>query len=158
MPEEQMPTTIIAADAKLIGDLTFKNAATLLGQVEGTIAGDGELKIADSAIANAKINASTITVDGQVKGDIAATQRLQLNQNASVLGDINARSLSVAEGASFVGHCRVGDDAVTPQSLEPKLNHSTQTQESLDQTPEPIEARINGHAHTQTQFDSTDHG
>ncbi|MEM1166582.1 MAG: polymer-forming cytoskeletal protein [Planctomycetota bacterium] len=103
------PATVIASDAKLVGEMSFERGARVLGVVEGRIDGRGELHLEAGATARAEIMAESIQVDGRVIGNVAASQRLELSSDAVVEGDIVARSLIVAEGASFSGHCRVGE-------------------------------------------------
>lgn len=51
-------------------------------------------------------------VDGQIEGNVTARERVELTAKARVKGDLVAARLVVAEGASFIGHCTVGADAV----------------------------------------------
>lgn len=103
------PATVIASDAKLVGQMSFERGARVLGVVEGQINGTGSLHIAAGATARAEIVAESIEIDGRVIGNVGASRRLELSNEAVVEGDIVARSLIVAEGASFSGHCRVGE-------------------------------------------------
>src|SRR5204863_1119835 len=54
-----------------------------------------------------------------VEGNVTARERIQLNTKARVMGDLVANTLVVADGASFVGHCRVGGDAGRSGASEP---------------------------------------
>jgi cytoskeletal protein CcmA (bactofilin family) len=105
-------TTIIGPDTHIKGEMMFDTSACILGRFEGRIASKGELTVGDSAACKASIDASRIIVDGTVEGDIIARERLELNAGATINGDIVANKLIVAEGASFIGHCRVGEAAV----------------------------------------------
>lgn len=104
--------TIIGPDTHIKGEMTFETAACVLGRLEGRITSKGELNIGEGAACKASIDAARIVVDGAVEGDIVARERLELNAGAQINGDIVAARLIVAEGASFVGNCRVGEAAV----------------------------------------------
>lgn len=104
--------TIIGKDAKIKGELSFENSAKILGGFEGKISAKGEVVIGETANCRATVEAGTVIVDGPLEGDIIAKDRIQLTPKAKVKGDIIAASLTVGEGASFVGHCKVGPDAV----------------------------------------------
>ncbi|MBL8877245.1 MAG: polymer-forming cytoskeletal protein [Phycisphaerae bacterium] len=104
--------TIIGKDAKIKGELSFENSAKILGGFEGKISAKGEVIIGETANCRATVEAGTVIVDGPIEGDIIAKDRIQLTPKAKVKGDIIAASLTVGEGASFVGHCKVGPDAV----------------------------------------------
>lgn len=103
--------TVIGPDTRIKGEVTFDNTARILGVVEGKITAGGELQIGPSADCKAEIQAASVIVDGSVDGPIHASERLTLSPNARVTGDIHAGTLIVAEGASFVGQCRVGPQA-----------------------------------------------
>jgi cytoskeletal protein CcmA (bactofilin family) len=105
--------TVLGPDASFKGELTLRGAAKILGEFEGSITAAGEIHIGQQAECNATIEADTIMVDGTVHGDLIARERLQLTNKARVQGDVSAAALIVAEGASFVGRCAVGPDAVS---------------------------------------------
>ncbi|MBL8885988.1 MAG: polymer-forming cytoskeletal protein [Phycisphaerales bacterium] len=104
--------TIIGKDAKIKGELSFENSAKILGGFEGKISAKGEVIIGETANCRATVEAGTVIVDGPIEGDIIARDRIQLSPKAKVKGDIIAASLTVSEGASFVGHCKVGPEAI----------------------------------------------
>jgi len=111
MPEALSSMTVIGPDTQIKGELTFDTAARILGRVEGKVTSKGELQIGETAVCKAALDAGKVTIDGTVEGNVSARERVQLNGKARVTGDISALTLVVAEGASFVGHCRVGPEA-----------------------------------------------
>ncbi len=121
-------TTVIAADTKIKGEMSFENTARLLGQFEGKINAKGELQIADGAACRAAVEAGKVMVDGLVEGNINAREKVELTGRAKMKGDLIAAKLVVAEGASFVGHVTVGPEAAkaaphtagAPSITEPK--------------------------------------
>lgn len=104
-------TTVIGAGTVIKGEMTFEGAARLLGTFEGKITAKGDLQIADGASCKASVDANTISIDGVVEGNISARERVELSARARMKGDLIAAKLSVADGASFVGHVTVGPDA-----------------------------------------------
>lgn len=109
MPEAQ--TTVIGADTKIKGEMTFENTARLLGQFEGKIQAKGELQIADGAQCRATVEAGKVVVDGLVDGNVQARERMELTARAKMKGDIVASKLVIAEGATLNGHVSVGPEA-----------------------------------------------
>lgn len=103
-------TTVIGPDTTIKGEINFTSRARLLGTIEGQIAAKGELEVAEGATCKASINAAKVTIDGAVEGNVTASDRVELNAKARLHGDLVAEKLIVAEGASFVGHCRIGPD------------------------------------------------
>jgi cytoskeletal protein CcmA (bactofilin family) len=110
MAEAKLTTTVIGPDTHIKGEMIFDSTARILGTFEGRIVAKGEVQIGEGAACKASVEGSNIIVDGVIEGDVTASDRVQLNNRARVVGDVTATTLVVAEGASFVGHCRVGGD------------------------------------------------
>jgi cytoskeletal protein CcmA (bactofilin family) len=106
------PGTVIGPGSHIKGDMAFDNAATILGTFEGTMSSKTELRIGEGGVCRANLDAPVVVIEGDVEGDIVAREVLQLNARARVTGDIAAAAMVVVQGASFVGHCRVGPEAV----------------------------------------------
>lgn len=105
--------SILGTSATFKGEFAFEGDARILGQVEGTIASKGEVRIDQGGHVKGNIHAAVISVDGKVEGDLTATDRLELLANADVRGDILTKSLVVVQGAAFVGHVSVGPEVNT---------------------------------------------
>lgn len=114
-------TSVIGAGTHIKGEISFETAARILGHVEGKVTSGGDLHVAEGGQCSASLEAARIIIDGSVEGDVTARERIQLNAKAVVVGDLTTTSLSVAEGASFVGYCRVGPEASrlpAPENVE----------------------------------------
>lgn len=116
---DQSEITVIGRDTRIKGEMQFEGGARILGTFEGKITANGEVEIAESATCNAEVEAERIVVDGSVEGNLEARDRLSLNANAKINGDITAGELVVTEGATFVGHCRVGPRAAEITEAKP---------------------------------------
>lgn len=104
-------STVIGSDARFKGEMAFDGAAKILGQFEGTIKAGGEIEIGPGARCKAAIEATNVLLDGVVDGNVTGHDKVQLTANAKLHGDLVAKTLVIAEGAAFVGHCRVGAEA-----------------------------------------------
>lgn len=111
MDESEFPT-VIGPDAKFTGQLTFEKGVKVLGTFEGQIASKGTLVIASGSNIQADVEAGSIAVEGNIKGNMAASDLIELKQTANLQGDIRCERLVVSDGASFVGHCNVGNGAM----------------------------------------------
>ncbi|UCD75399.1 MAG: polymer-forming cytoskeletal protein [Phycisphaerales bacterium] len=100
--------TIIGPDASFKGDLTFNSAAKVLGSFEGSIISKGKIHIADGAKCKATINAKEVAIEGRVEGNVEAGERIEIKPTGAITGDITATRMSMADGASIDGHCRIG--------------------------------------------------
>jgi cytoskeletal protein CcmA (bactofilin family) len=117
--ESEFPT-IIGPDAKFKGELSFEKGVKVLGSFEGQINTKGTLVVASGAHMQADIEAGSIAVEGEVKGNMAASDLIELKQTATLQGDIRCARLVVIDGASFVGHCNVGNGAMDKAGLTKK--------------------------------------
>ena len=119
---------ILDVDASMQGTLIFKDSVNLKinGRFEGVLNTKGNLMIGEEAVVNADITGDSIIVAGKVTGNINAIKELKLISPARVVGDIRAPLLSIAEGATFDGSCRMlADSKGSEQAI------STMTPEEL---------------------------
>lgn len=131
---ENTTTTVIGADTHIKGEMSFESTARILGHIEGSVVAKGELHIADGAICDASIEAGKVTIDGRVNGNVTARDRVELNSKANLHGDLVAGKLIVAEGASFVGHCRIGPDVIAGETSANNGRASTMAEPKLGAT------------------------
>jgi len=103
--------TVLGADAKFKGELTLEGVGKIHGVFEGSIRA-GELQISEGATCHASVEGNTILIEGTHQGDLVARDCLQLSNRANVQGDVTATALAVAQGATFIGRCIVGPDAL----------------------------------------------
>jgi cytoskeletal protein CcmA (bactofilin family) len=101
-------STIIGADANFKGEMTFDAAAKILGKFEGSISGKGRINVAEGCRLKATVKAKEITVEGQIDGHVDAGDRVELKPKGAIVGDISATRMTMADGASIDGHCRIG--------------------------------------------------
>src|SRR4051812_48190728 len=73
---------------KVTGTLSFNGPVELDGMVEGEVHAKESLIIGESAVINAKVHGTDITVKGTVTGDIIATKRLSIKRPAKISGNI----------------------------------------------------------------------
>lgn len=100
--------TVIGADANFKGDLAFDSAAKILGKFEGSIASKGKIHVADGASCKATVKAKEVAVEGHIEGNVEAGDRVELKPKGMITGDITAARMTMADGASIDGHCRIG--------------------------------------------------
>ncbi|MEZ6232623.1 MAG: polymer-forming cytoskeletal protein [Phycisphaerales bacterium] len=117
-------STVIGKDSTFKGEFTTEGSAKVLGTVEGTITAKGVLEIPEGGRCNATITAERLTIDGRVEGSVTVRNSLNLSSKGALIGDLVANAVTIAEGATLVGHCRVGPEALKQgsgaQAAEPK--------------------------------------
>ena len=105
--------TILGADAKFKGDLSFDSTAKLVGSFEGAIKGKGKIFIADGSNCKASVSAKEVAVEGHIQGDVQATERVEIMPSGRITGDIIAARMSMADGASIDGHVQIGPNGLS---------------------------------------------
>ncbi len=100
--------TTIGPDAVFKGDLEFESGARVLGRIEGTVASKGKILIADGSECTATVTARDVSVEGVLTGNVEAGDRISVAQTGQVHGDIQAARMTMAEGATVNGYCRIG--------------------------------------------------
>ena len=98
-------------DVEIKGSLSFKTDLVLQGKIEGEINTPGSLTVGDKAAVQGDIKTRSVTLFGKVDGTINASERCDMKATANVNGDITAATLSMEEGATFVGTSKIGKSA-----------------------------------------------
>jgi len=99
---------ILSNDVEIHGNLKFSHDLIIDGKIDGDVTSDGSLTIGENARMKGQIQTKSVTVFGKVEGNITVTDRCELKSNAELLGDIQAGTLSIEEGATFMGTSTVG--------------------------------------------------
>lgn len=111
---------VLNSDVTVVGTLRFTDDLLVDGSVEGEITSDGVLTIGANAVIQAgeknkvAVRTQSAIIHGRVTGDVVVTDRVELADTAVLVGDITAAKLAIQEGATFVGHCSVGNLADMP--------------------------------------------
>jgi cytoskeletal protein CcmA (bactofilin family) len=109
--------TVIGADAKFKGELSFEKGVRIEGSFSGHIKSKGTLHIAEGARVDAQaIEASNVRVEGECKGNLFVAEKLHLMATAKMEGDLRTTRLEIADGAIFVGNVFVGQGAAEAAS------------------------------------------
>lgn len=101
---------ILSNDVKVKGTIEFTNDLVIDGTIDGkvTSSGKGNLIIGENANIIGEVESRSIIVHGKVKGNISTQERCELKSSATLEGDIHATSLSIEDGAKFIGNSNVG--------------------------------------------------
>lgn len=106
---------VLNRDVTVVGTLRFTDDLLVDGSVEGEITSEGVLTVGANAVIQAgeknktAVRTQSAIIHGHVTGDVVVTDRVELAASAVLVGDITAAKLAIQEGATFVGHCTVGN-------------------------------------------------
>jgi cytoskeletal protein CcmA (bactofilin family) len=99
---------ILSNDVEIRGNLKFSHDLIIDGRIEGEVNSDGNLTVGENAVIKGEIKTKSVTVFGKVEGNITVQDRAELKSQAELIGDIKAGTLSIEEGATFMGSSTVG--------------------------------------------------
>ena len=117
---------ILSNDVHINGSIKFTNDLLVDGRIEGKIASDGALTVAENAHIKAEVKTKSVVIYGKVHGNISCTERVDIKSSAEIVGDVKAGSLSIEPGAIFVGKSEVGTPTAQPQKEAPQNKGSQQ--------------------------------
>ena len=102
---------VLANDVEIKGSIRFSHDLIIDGKIEGEVQSDGSLTVGENALIKGEIKTRAVTIFGKVEGNITVAERCELKSNATLVGDVTAGTLSIEEGATFLGRSHVGKGA-----------------------------------------------
>ncbi len=102
---------VLANDVEIKGSIKFSHDLIIDGKIEGEVSSDGSLTVGENALIKGEIKTRAVTLFGKVEGNITVQERCELKSNAVLVGDVAAGTLSIEEGATFLGRSQVGKGA-----------------------------------------------
>ena len=100
---------IVSLGTRIEGDFNSEENIRLDGSVKGKIHCSKRLVVGEQGKIEGEIKAATAVIAGHITGNLTVEGILQLTSTAKIDGDISARKMSVEEGASYNGVCRIGE-------------------------------------------------
>ena len=98
-----MAGTVIGDGLTIEGEMTGDDEVVVHGTVRGTLTTSEAVSIANGAVVEADVNASSVTVGGQVTGNVTAQDRIDIQAGGRLIGDVKSARFTIADGASFKG-------------------------------------------------------
>jgi cytoskeletal protein CcmA (bactofilin family) len=106
-PRPSASATVIARDTHCEGQLTGKRPVRLEGSLKGGVTIEAALDVAEGAMVEGDVQASSVRVAGRIHGNVSTAGMVELLATASVRGDIATAALHVQEGAHLEGNVQM---------------------------------------------------
>lgn len=106
---------VVGESTRVRGRVVGEGNLRVLGEIEGDIALEGTLSVAEGGTVSANVQATAAFVEGTIDGDIDASEGVTIAASGRVNGVIRAAGLTIEEGASISG--RVETDFEMPEEL-----------------------------------------
>jgi len=111
--DEEEFDTVLSPDIQFAGTIAFDKPFMIKGHVSGRIETSSDLVIAEGALVEADIRASTLILRGSLTGNVFASKRIELTASGRMTGDISAPEILMETGCQFSGNCSMSASAVT---------------------------------------------
>lgn len=99
--------SLLAAGARVVGDIETQGALIVSGEVSGNGRVAGELSIAAEAHWQGDLIAQSAVVAGRITGSITVGDKIEIAASARILGRVTARMIAMARGAKIDGDIMV---------------------------------------------------
>ena len=106
--ERKNAESVIAAGLTIEGTISGNGDVRIAGQFHGDVNVQGSLTIEAGAKLVGGVRASTVVIDGELEGNIDAATRVELHSTAVLNGNLNTGSLTVAAGSRMRGQVEFG--------------------------------------------------
>jgi len=108
---EKSTTCIISKGTRIEGQFVSQENVRLDGVIKGEVKCESRLVMGESGKIEGKVRTKDADIHGTIEGEILVFGSLQLRSTARIHGNITATTMSVEEGASWTGECKVGQAA-----------------------------------------------
>jgi cytoskeletal protein CcmA (bactofilin family) len=100
--------SVIAAGLTIEGTIAGNGDVRIAGQFHGDVHVEGSLTIESGAKLIGGVRASNVIIDGELEGNIDAATRVELRATGVLNGNLNTGSLTVAAGSRMRGQVEFG--------------------------------------------------
>jgi cytoskeletal protein CcmA (bactofilin family) len=95
---------VIGAKTTVKGDLLGDEDVQVEGTVEGQIRITRDVRVGQTGVVRATVDAASVVISGELVGDCSATSRVEIQATGRLTGNIRAPKIVIAEGAVFRGN------------------------------------------------------
>ncbi len=99
----QRKTTLIAAGAKLVGEISGDTDVMIEGTVEGKIHPKEDVSVGEQGVVRGEIQARRVRVAGKVEGNVRGRESVEILSTGSLQGDVSSPGMVIGDGAFFKG-------------------------------------------------------
>jgi cytoskeletal protein CcmA (bactofilin family) len=121
--------TLIGAEARIEGNISFSGGLRVDGEVNGNIIAvpgkPSTLVLSEHGRVNGEISVTHLMLNGVVEGPVHAAEYLELQGKAKVTGDVHYKTLEIQLGATVEGKLFHLADAMSDKVVALKLGNGT---------------------------------
>ncbi len=95
--------TVIGSTVKVDGNFVGSGDVSVEGHVAGTLKTSKNLRVGQSAVVKADVEAANVLVAGEIRGHVVCKGKVELASTGKIFGNVDTQSISVAHGAVLHG-------------------------------------------------------
>jgi cytoskeletal protein CcmA (bactofilin family) len=103
-------TSVVSAGSAWEGTLKLEGSVRVEGQLSGEIDARDTVYVVESALVDARIQASFVVIAGTFQGQVHCSERLELMPTSRITGDLTTKALMIHEGAFIDGQIHMTSD------------------------------------------------
>jgi cytoskeletal protein CcmA (bactofilin family) len=96
-------TTLIAAGATLVGEISGETDVMIEGTVEGKVHPSQDVIVGEAGVVRGEIDARNVRVAGRVQGNVRGKESVEILATGSLEGDVSSPGMVIGDGAFFKG-------------------------------------------------------
>jgi len=105
-------TSIISADATIVGDIVSNGDIRIDGKLIGNLNCKSKLLVGPKGSVEGNISGNNADILGSVKGNIKMSGQLNLQGKSVITGDVHVSKLQIESTVCFNGKCHMGANIV----------------------------------------------
>lgn len=107
--------TIIGPTVKVEGNFVGSGDIVVDGHVAGTLKTSKNLRVGESAVVKADVEAANILVAGEIRGHVKCGGKIELLPSAKVIGNVDTQTIAIAHGAVMHGKVTMAGHEAGPE-------------------------------------------
>ncbi len=106
--KDSTDTCVISAGTVIEGKFATSENVRLDGQIKGEVKCAQRFVMGESGKIEGNLRTKDAVIMGHIEGELFAEGSLHLKSTAFIKGSIKAKTMTVDEGAKYVGDCSIG--------------------------------------------------
>jgi len=119
-PSKGRRTTLIAAGATLVGEITGDTDVMIEGTVEGKVHPAQNVTVGADGVVRGEIKALNVRVAGRVQGNVRGKESVEILSTGSLEGDVSSPGMVIGDGAFFKGRVEMTGHVEKAQAEKPQ--------------------------------------
>jgi len=132
-------TTLIAAGATLVGEISGDTDVMIEGTVEGKVHPSKDVTVGEAGVVRGEVDAQNVRVAGRVQGNVRGRESVEILATGSLEGDVSSPGMVIGDGAFFKGRVEM-TGSVGQQPENPVSKPAKPAPPALSDAPSPSSA------------------